>query len=301
MQVRNMQPERLLAISLYILALGGVRAAEIAIPPWSPTLQSELVHWKTPFTATYKKGDAVLVVVAAEHVFTPDNSTVNAITTAFAIENPEFVIVEGFPTVMGESPQALVDEEKQRGKPGASSYANGEGMYAASLAIAHQIPFVGGEPSYAEQVDALVRKGYSLPDISFTFVLRDLGQDRRSGKLPIQDNGEFERTYEQAARNAARVTKSQPIPYADFSSRYRDIYGLDFKEDQKFDERNDPGTGTMVAAIGQADMTGRDEHLLATIRKEIAARKRVLVVYGNGHWTTLSAALEGDFGKPTIR
>jgi len=30
-------------------------------------------------------------------------------------------------------------------------------------------------------------------------------------------------------------------------------------------------------------------------------KKRVLVVYGGSHWTTLSGALQKRLGKPTIR
>ena|ERR1700690_1692401 len=35
-------------------------------------------------------------------------------------------------------------------------------------------------------------------------------------------------------------------------------------------------------------------------REELALKKRVLVVYGGGHWITLSQALEKRLGKPTI-
>jgi hypothetical protein len=211
------------------------------------------------------------------------------------------VIVEGFPTAMGESPQALVDEARKRGTPDATSYANGEGMYAATLAIAQHIPFVGGEPTYEEEVSALMHKGYSLPDISFTFVLRNLGQSKRSGQIPTPDDGTFERVYEQVARGVARQLNTQSLPFAEFAGRYREMFGTDIRSDENLVKRNDPGTGNVVAAIGQADMRGRDEHLLATILQAIGSRKRVLVVYGQSHWVTLSAALQDEFGKPAIK
>jgi hypothetical protein len=202
---------------------------------------------------------------------------------------------------MGESPQALVEEARKRGTADATSYANGEGMYAATLAIAQHVPFMGGEPTYEEEIDALIRKGFSLPDISFTFVLRNLGQSKRSGQIPTPDDGTFERIYEQVARGVARQLKTQSIPFAEFAARYHQMFGADINSDENLVKRNDPGSSDFVAAIGQADMRGRDEHLLATILQATGSRKRVLVVYGQSHWVTLSAALQDEFGKPVVR
>jgi Asp/Glu/hydantoin racemase len=53
--------------------------------------------------------------------------------------------------------------------------------------------------------------------------------------------------------------------------------------------------------LNQTDMTTRDQHILATIEKELALKKRVLVVYGGSHWTTLSQVLEKKYGKPVIK
>jgi hypothetical protein len=86
-----------------------------------------------------------------------------------------------------------------------------------------------------------------------------------------------------------------------FTPAYREMFGADIRNDENLVKRNDPGTGNVVAAIGKADMRGRDEHLLATILQAIGSRKRVLVVYGQSHWVTLSAALQATMGKPVIR
>lgn len=271
------------------------------IPLFTPALEEKLVHWQTPFVATYRKHNTILAFVAADHVFTAENNTVAAIASAFEAIAPAIVIVEGFPAAMGESPQALVEEARKRGTPEATSYANGEGMYAASLAIAQHIPFMGGEPTYEEEVGALMRKGFSLPDISYTFVLRNLGQSKRSGQIPSPDDGTFERVYEQVARGVARQLKTQSLSFEAFAARYREMFDADIRNDENLVKRNDPGTGNIVAAIGQADMRGRDEHLLATILKATGSRRRVLVVYGQSHWVTLSAALQDEFGKPVVR
>jgi hypothetical protein len=44
----------------------------------------------------------------------------------------------------------------------------------------------------------------------------------------------------------------------------------------------------------------RDRHILSVIEKQLSQRHCVLVVYGGGHWSTLSEALEARLGKPEI-
>jgi hypothetical protein len=47
-------------------------------------------------------------------------------------------------------------------------------------------------------------------------------------------------------------------------------------------------------------MVARDEHLWATIQRQLDVKKRVLVVYGGSHWTTLSEMLRMKLGRPAI-
>jgi hypothetical protein len=288
-------------VTLFSLLLGAASAAEVEIPPWTTGLEDALVHWPTPFTAIYKKSGAVLAFVAADHVFTPKNSTVNSIAAAFAAATPALVILEGFPTAMGENPSPLVNEAQKRGTPSADGYSNSEAMYAASLALSHHVPFVGGEPTYGEQIDALVRKGFDLKDVAFAFLLRSLGQSIRSGEISGPKASGFEGVFERLSKAIAHDLGNQPMVYADFSSRYMAMFGVDIGDETKITERSDPGTSTLAAAILQADMTGRDEHLLATIEQALSSKKHVLVVYGHAHWTTLSTMLQGELGKPKIK
>jgi hypothetical protein len=141
------------------------------------------------FTASYRSNDDVLVFVGAHHVFTPQNSTLRAVSAGFAQASPAIVIVEGFPTSMGASPPPLVDEANRYGTPQADEFAKGEAMYAASLALRHGVPFVGGEPTREEQLQALVRKGYTATDVYFAYLVgayRSRYAPGRSRGLPIR-------------------------------------------------------------------------------------------------------------------
>lgn len=78
------------------------------------------------------------------------------------------------------------------------------------------------------------------------------------------------------------------------------MFGVEFMEDKALAERPTPGTDFAFAQLIQADMNVRDEHLLAAIEKRLKSKKRVLMVYGASHWTTLSQALQRRLGKLTI-
>jgi hypothetical protein len=52
-------------------------SSEIEIPSFTEALAKELEPSDEPFTATYRCGDNVLAFVAAHHVFTTENSTID--------------------------------------------------------------------------------------------------------------------------------------------------------------------------------------------------------------------------------
>jgi hypothetical protein len=102
-----------------------------------------------------------LAFLATQHVVTHRNPKLAAIDRAFEHARPAHVILEGFPTAMGESPAPLVETARRRGSHGADDFARGEAMYAANLALSAGIPFLGGEPTRGELATALVDRGYT--------------------------------------------------------------------------------------------------------------------------------------------
>jgi len=94
--------------------------------------------------------------------------------------------------------------------------------------------------------------------------------------------------------------KLAPLSLEEFEGRYRSMFGVALTQDSATATRAEPGPGSPVALLNQTDMITRDEHLLATIQKELETKRRVLVVYGGSHWTTLSEALQKQLGKPKI-
>jgi hypothetical protein len=269
--------------------------------PWCPGDCAVLV----PFVASYRNGTERLVFVGARHAFHPNDPTMQAVTAGFAKIQPKVVIVEGFPTAMGENPSPLVAEAHRYGTPNADEYARGEGMYAASIALIRRIPFLGGEPTREEENQVLKAKGFTDADIVFSALLGGFSQALRSGDIPDTSPGSLAKVYPRLAHGV-----KEPLDHGgwnldapsldEFRQRYREMYGVDIVGDDKFPLRIDVGDTTRHGQQSSVDMNTRDRHLLGLIEQQLAERHSVLVVYGGSHWSTLSAALEERLGKPKV-
>jgi hypothetical protein len=272
-----------------------------SIPLYSQQLADELEPSKTaPWVATYRSGRKVLCFVAGDHVFTAENPTIEAIRRSFADVNPSRVIVEGFPTAMGESPEPILESLRRRDAPDADPYAKSEAIFAVSQARSRNVPFVGGEPTIVEEMNALVAKRYNRDDVRFAMLLRGLGVSRRSGGMPAGDTEAFSMEYRRAARSLAYMTQTESMSEKDFIASYLRIVGTDPISDVEMPNRSNPGTETVLQRMSADNMRIRDEHLFSTILRELAEHDRVLVVYGSSHWTTLARALQDRLGKPVI-
>ncbi len=265
--------------------------------PWCPHDCAVVV----PFVATYRKGTEQLVFVAAHHDFRPDTPTMRAVDEGFAEIRPNIVIVEAFPTAMGESPPPLVREAQRHGSANADEFARGEDMYAASLALSRGIPFIGGEPTQEEQAQVLKAKGFTDAELAFNSLMGWLSQALRSGDISNTSAASLTKIYPRLVLDVRAQTHLQAPSLQDFRQRYRQLYGVDIVGDAKFPLRTDVGDTSRHGQMATIDMMTRDRHLLGLIEQQLTDRHSVLVVYGGSHWATLSLALEKRLGKPTVR
>ncbi len=268
------------------------------LQPWCPAP----CEWLVPFTARYEKDDKTLVFVGVRHVFTPQNPTIRAVDAGFASIQPAIVIIEGPPTAMGESPTPIVEQVRLRGSLEADVFARGEPAYAASLAISREVPFLGGEPTRAELVEVLQRKGFKPSEIAFFGVLGLLSQALRSGELSSTNDPRLPDAYASWAEIFADQSQMTALSFEDFNARYQSLYAVALSQDTDPIKRIEGETQPhAIESIRQAEVIARDEHLLATIEGQLASKKKVLIVYGGSHWTTLSQALERRLGKPVVQ
>jgi hypothetical protein len=276
---------------------------ERRVEPWCPGDCAVAV----PFVAIYRNGTERLVFVGVRHAFNPNDPTMRAVTAGFANIEPRVIIVEGFPTAMGENPAPLVGEAHRYGTPNADEYARGEAMYAASTALTRKIPFIGGEPTREQENQVLQAKGFTDADIAFNGLLGGLSQALRSGDIPDTSRESLAKIYPRLAEqlklpmNHGGWNVDAPS-LEEFVRRYRAMYGVDIVGDDKFPMRIDVvNDSTRHGEQDRVDMMTRDRHLLGLIEQQLAERHSVLVVYGASHWATLSAALQERLGRPTIK
>ncbi|MBS0380668.1 MAG: hypothetical protein JSS29_19470 [Proteobacteria bacterium] len=284
-----------------------IAAAEDPIPFYIPDLDARLQPWcpkrcieAVPFIARYRHGLRKLTFVAVHHAFDPSAPTMKAVRTAFSSSAAAIVILEGFPTAMGENPAPLVKAAQRYGTADADQFSRSEGMYAASLALARGIPFIGGEPSRTEEREGVIRSGFTDADFAFAYLVGTLGQSLRSGDLKAGDVTGAEANYSTAAQWLKDQYAITPPSWLQFQAQYREMFGVDWLNDADATRRDEPGVASPVARLKQAQMHVRDEHLLRLIRDRLGSGESVLVVFGGSHWSTLSAALERAQGRPEI-
>jgi hypothetical protein len=266
--------------------------------PWCPGDCAVVV----PFVASYRKGAQRLVFVGARHAFHPNDPTMRAVDEGFAKIQPNVLIVEGFPTAMGENPAPLVALARHYGAPDAHGADRGEPIYAASIALMRGIPFLGGEPTKEEEIQVLKGKGFTDADIAFSSLVGWFSQALRSGDIPDTSPESLAKAYPQVAQNVRNQIHLEPPSLDEFRQQYRQLYGVDIVGDDKFPLRIDVvNDNTRNGQQTKVSMMTRDRHLLGLIEQQLAERHSILVVYGGSHWATLSAALQERLGKPKIR
>lgn len=264
--------------------------------PWCPGNCEHAI----PFVASYQRGNEKLVFVGVRHAFDPDNPTMRAVAEGFSRIAPAVVVLEGFPTSMGENPLPLVQVAQRYGAADADAFARGEAMYAASLALARGIPFLGGEPTQEEQLDGLRAEGFTDADRAFDAVLGWFSQSLRSKEVPDTSLASLEDIYPRLVDVVRDQTGLEAPSIQGFRRRYEELYGVDIVGDPQFLRRTDIFDTSARARLSVASMMIRDRHILSVIENQLSQRRSVLVVYGGAHWSTLSEALEARLGKPEI-
>jgi hypothetical protein len=253
-----------------------------------------------PFIATYQRGNEKLVFVGTRHAYDHYNPTMRAVAEGFSRSTAAIVILEAFPTSMGENPPPLVEIAQRHGAAEGEGYERGEAMYAASLALARGIPFQGGEPTQEEQLDGLRAQGFTDSDLAFDAVLGWLSQSLGSKEIPDTTLASLNGIYPELVGVVRDQTGLKAPSLEEFRRRYEDLYGVDIVGDTHFASRTNIGDTPARARLRVARTMIRDRHILKVIEGQLDRRQSVLVVYGAAHWSTLSAALEARLGKPEI-
>jgi len=286
--------QSVLGVSCGGMATGNLRPAHQFIDDWE-SLPSAIRGRKLPLSERFRKGGKELVFLATTHESNPASETFRMIRKELTEKNHDLVIVEGVPTQLGLSNTAFLTQVIP--KPGRTHTWSGENAYAAWLAHQRGIPFVGGEPSRREMQQALVHVGITSRDLIYFFMVSNILPFRRTG-LPVNTNSDqyLEQTLAES-RRGFHVMDPAVLSVEDFKNWYEKGNGKPFSLDSV--------TLQECAPLGRSSLRTnqisyrweqvRNRHLLELIARSFHTRKRVLVVFGGGHFLELRRALHKMF------
>lgn len=228
-----------------------------------------------PFMKEFSKPDGTIVFIAAAHGEESNNkATFDLIRSAFNKYLFQRTIVEGLENAEGISPENYLSEIKT------GQRKLGEPAFLALESNKRGIEFTGGEVSDKELLELIRQKGFSRKDMAGFYILRSwtkdpsmtLGRMMDSKRFPIE--GQFKSTEE-------------------FHSWFKQISGQDNaptkdpKLSMPFQRRND-----RLQLLANEITWARDRFLSKVISDAYREKKKVLVVYGSGHYLPQKCFLE---------
>jgi hypothetical protein len=277
--------------------MSGQKSPEQLIVPWS----EELTHGEAPlpFVAKYARDGNGLIYFAARHSNNTSEPTFQMLQTALKQYPAEVLLLEGFESERGYSPQEIKEWAIDDGING--HFSGGEVAYAVQLALKKKIPFRGLEPSEKDIFEKLQNQKISAQDLLNYYFVRQVPQWKRGGTLNL---AKLESAYSQFVKSIAEKIAATVIScdYKEFLNWYK----LKNKEDfivSTFDsEKAAPYakgkyyTQRLASQIGRI----RDLHMVTLIQDELKTKTKVFVVVGGSHWMTQKMALESIYGFPSF-
>lgn len=271
------------------------------IDPYSEALEERHYGRPKPFIALYRRRPYTLGFVAALHGVGPKSKTFADIDRAFDLVRPAALVVEGFPTAMGENWQPILAEIAHRKDPGADPYARGEDTYAASIALERGVPFHGGELIPQELLAGLLQQGFDPQNVFWSSMISRLGVDARDGVITGPADPRFAAAFDNRVKTARRdYPASVDTGLPSFRDWYTRVFGRPIEADPGWAHRADPTEPEIAGRIAKASMILRDRNAFNLTIRLLNDKQRVLMVYGASHLSSQWRALKGALGAPTL-
>jgi hypothetical protein len=271
---------------------------EELVIPYSYELE-ETQPARPPFLAHFEKDRRSLWYVASVHGC--DAETFRLVDAVLSEHRVRSVIIEGYPALKGTNPPDFTRHFQEWAAKGFCE-GGGEPAYTAAHAMDHGAPFVGGEPDEPAVVRAVLERGFSADDLLGYYVVRQLPQFRREGRLEGEGFEPSFRHFVSAMGEKAGlgdVTRFTPDRFREwYAAKQGKAFDLATFEDREADPvTTGPYTTQKMGAIVGVE---RDRFIVQSIARHLAADLDVLVVYGGSHYPTQLPALESLVGRPIV-
>ncbi len=252
-----------------------------------------------PMIATFKKDGQTLRYIGSQHSENPFSPAHQLIRQEFAKRRPDCVVVEGF--VSEKHLNEIIGSQQKWEEHG----QYGEHLLTVFQARQNNIPIVRGDPSYAQEKDFFIEKGYSLEAVEYFFTLHSfavyfnptpsLSPDRLLHMRSVTIDGK-EKSIEWVTGCKEWVKKIYGEDYLPWSPQVL----VDAFPATPWELRQ-VRSGTPIEEMKLALLKFREHTIIARILGAMKEHKNVLVVFGGSHLLAATAEFEERFGPPSYQ
>ena len=187
----------------------------------------------------------------------------------------------------------------------AGTREDAEPYLSIRLATAAGLAFSGGEPVDADVLRIVEAKGVSAEDLFGFYVLRQIEQWEREGKIsnptdPAIDKliRDFAAGFQSSAGVSAQAL-SAVSTFEGWRAWYNSVNGVDYASGYRHEDAYPSSPENNRASNGLSDKVAdaRDQHIIVVIASALRSHDNVLVVYGGSHNVIEGPALDAAFGS----
>lgn len=222
-----------------------------------------------------------LYFVNGDHKPGRDSPSCRMVEAAVETFRPKFMVLEGFPTMLGLSPPSVVREAVSESWE--KNFPTGEPTYSAYLADRKGIKFIGGEPDPRDLFQAMREEGYTTKEI-MNFSL--LSHITRLSQQEAQNFSATARKYWKKTPPFNRIPKKEKSTLEEFGEWFEQ-HNTTWKTYMQFDSGDLSPFGhprmKYFRAYNRKELTFRDQNIDRLVGGALGAYKNVLIVYGGGH------------------
>lgn len=270
-------------------------AAELSlIQPFSEELWRAEPFPAPTYVSLFRDARKSLAFVGADHVSGADNPTIRTIEKVFHELQPQSLVLEGFDD-RKEYAEQVLEHALRDAKNG---FVSGERAFAVWLAHGKGVPFVGGEPTDRETLQAVLSRGLALEDWLGFYVLLFVPQWNREGRWGGKT---FEAMATELLQAAAAAVGEEPrFGFQAFMRWYERTDSTGKRPDEltadDMGPNHAPGASHFQRVCCAIEDT-RESRIVRRIEAELNRHDRVMAVYGSSHLAKQRKVWERMLGK----
>ena len=267
-------------------------AASPGVDRWSVELQ-EAEPFESPFVTIFHYGEKRVCFVSSKHDPRRNSPTSRTIAAVIKECEPEILILEGLPNIIGESDREYFVREAEKCEQNPDSYECGELHWAIAEVKDAITAIVGAEPVTVEAMEFIVEQSngtLGLEDFVGYEISRLIIQAKRQEDFRIEDVPELVVNHLEYLRSV--LPETEQYDEAGYRRWLEDEVGLSYSEleNSSYAPGNEEGSN-LLQIMSYHSMLTRDHFAFERIQELLKEADSIFVMYGSSHLATLRRAL----------